>query len=104
MLQCWVLQDQEKQQRVALARALVFEPRLVLMDEPLGALDKNLREQMQYEIKHIHERIGITVVYVTHDQSEALTMSNAFWTFSFVSGFEIFLTSKGKDKFSSTVI
>ena len=65
-----------QQQRVALARALVFEPRPVLMDEPLGALDKNLREQMQYEIKHIHDRIGITVVYVTHDQSEALTMSN----------------------------
>ncbi len=64
-----------QQQRVALSRALVFEPRLVLMDEPLGALDKKLREQMQYEIKHIHERIGITVVYVTHDQSEALTMS-----------------------------
>ena len=63
-----------QQQRVALARSLVFEPRLVLMDEPLGALDKNLREQMQYEIKHIHEKIGITVVYVTHDQSEALTM------------------------------
>ena len=61
-----------QQQRVALARALVFEPRLVLMDEPLGALDKNLREQMQYEIKHIHENIGITVVYVTHDQSETL--------------------------------
>ena len=65
-----------QQQRVALARALVFEPRLVLMDEPLGALDKKLREQMQYEIKHIHEQIGITVVYVTHDQNEALTMSN----------------------------
>jgi putative spermidine/putrescine transport system ATP-binding protein len=65
-----------QQQRVALARALVFEPRLVLMDEPLGALDKKLREQMQYEIKHIHGNIGITVVYVTHDQSEALTMSN----------------------------
>jgi len=71
-----------QQQRVALARALVFEPRLVLMDEPLGALDKNLREQMQYEIKHIHERIGITIVYVTHDQSEALTMSNRIAVFN----------------------
>ena len=65
-----------QQQRVAVARALVFEPKLVLMDEPLGALDKQLREQMQYEIKHLHERLGVTVVYVTHDQSEALTMSN----------------------------
>jgi putative spermidine/putrescine transport system ATP-binding protein len=65
-----------QQQRVALARALVFKPKLVLMDEPLGALDKQLREQMQLEIKHIHERLGVTVVYVTHDQSEALTMSN----------------------------
>ena len=71
-----------QQQRVALSRALVFEPRLVLMDEPLGALDKKLREQMQYEIKHIHERIGITVVYVTHDQSEALTMSNRIAVFN----------------------
>ncbi|WP_299380879.1 ABC transporter ATP-binding protein [uncultured Kiloniella sp.] len=71
-----------QQQRVAVARALVFEPDLVLMDEPLGALDKNLREQMQYEIKHIHERLGVTVVYVTHDQSEALTMSNR------IAGFE----------------
>jgi len=70
-----------QQQRVALARSLVFEPRLVLMDEPLGALDKNLREQMQYEIKHIHEQIGITVVYVTHDQNEALTMSNRIAVF-----------------------
>ena len=65
-----------QRQRVALARALVFEPDLVLMDEPLGALDKQLREHMQLEIKHIHERLGITVVYVTHDQSEALTMSD----------------------------
>ena len=65
-----------QQQRIALARSLVFEPELVLMDEPLGALDKQLREHMQYEIKHLHERLGVTVVYVTHDQSEALTMSD----------------------------
>ncbi|CUA85535.1 spermidine/putrescine ABC transporter ATP-binding subunit [Gulbenkiania indica] len=65
-----------QQQRVALARALVFNPKLVLMDEPLGALDKQLREHMQLEIKHIHESLGVTVVYVTHDQSEALTMSD----------------------------
>ena len=69
-------------QRVAVARALVFDPELVLMDEPLGALDKNLREQMQYEIKHIHENLGVTVVYVTHDQSEALTMSNRIAVFN----------------------
>ena len=71
-----------QQQRVAVARALVFDPAVVLMDEPLGALDKKLREQMQYEIKHIHENIGITVVYVTHDQSEALTMSNRIAVFN----------------------
>ena len=70
-----------QQQRVAVARSLVFDPDLVLMDEPLGALDKNLREQMQYEIKHIHENLGLTVVYVTHDQSEALTMSNRIAVF-----------------------
>ncbi len=71
-----------QQQRVAVARALVFDPELVLMDEPLGALDKQLREQMQYEIKHIHESLGVTVVYVTHDQSEALTMSNRVAVFN----------------------
>ncbi len=71
-----------QQQRVALARALVFEPELVLMDEPLGALDKQLREHMQFEIKHIHERLGVTVVYVTHDQSEALTMSDRIAVFN----------------------
>ncbi len=71
-----------QQQRVAVARALVFDPVLILMDEPLGALDKQLREQMQYEIKHIHENLGVTVVYVTHDQSEALTMSNRIAVFN----------------------
>jgi putative spermidine/putrescine transport system ATP-binding protein len=65
-----------QQQRVALARALVFEPKVVLMDEPLGALDRQLREQMQYEIKQIHDRLAVTVVYVTHDQAEALVMSD----------------------------
>ena len=65
-----------QQQRVAVARALVFEPDLVLMDEPLGALDKQLREKMQFEITHLAHRLGITVVYVTHDQTEALTMSD----------------------------
>src|SRR6185369_4417026 len=71
-----------QQQRVALARALVFDPKLVLMDEPLGALDKQLREQMQLEIKHIHADLGVTVVYVTHDQGEALTMSDRIAVFS----------------------
>jgi ABC-type Fe3+/spermidine/putrescine transport system ATPase subunit len=65
-----------QQQRVALARALVFKPPLLLMDEPLGALDKKLREQMQLEIKHLHKSLGITVIYVTHDQEEALFMSD----------------------------
>ena len=71
-----------QQQRVALARALVFEPQLVLMDEPLGALDKQLREHMQLEIKHIHQSLGVTVVYVTHDQGEALTMSDRVAVFN----------------------
>jgi putative spermidine/putrescine transport system ATP-binding protein len=71
-----------QQQRIALARALVFDPALVLMDEPLGALDKQLREHMQFEIKHLHESLGITVVYVTHDQGEALTMSDRIAVFN----------------------
>jgi putative spermidine/putrescine transport system ATP-binding protein len=65
-----------QQQRIALARALVFEPELVLMDEPLGALDKQLRETLQFEITRLAHELGITVVYVTHDQTEALTMSD----------------------------
>lgn len=70
-----------QQQRVALARSLVFEPALVLMDEPLGALDKQLRERMQIEIKQLQTSLGITMVYVTHDQSEALTMSDRIAVF-----------------------
>jgi putative spermidine/putrescine transport system ATP-binding protein len=65
-----------QQQRVALARGLVFNPDVVLLDEPLGALDKNLREQMQVEIKRIHRELGVTMIYVTHDQTEAMTMSD----------------------------
>src|SRR5262249_25426992 len=65
-----------QQQRVALARAMGFEPSLGLMDEPLGALDKKLREHMQNELKQLHDSLGITIIYVTHDQSEALTMSD----------------------------
>ena len=71
-----------QQQRVALARALVFDPQLVLMDEPLGALDKQLREHMQIELKELHRRLGVTFVYVTHDQSEALTMSDRVAVFN----------------------
>lgn len=65
-----------QQQRVALARAIVFRPRVLLMDEPLGALDKLLREQLQLEIRRLHQEMGITFVFVTHDQDEALTMSD----------------------------
>jgi putative spermidine/putrescine transport system ATP-binding protein len=65
-----------QQQRIALARCLVYRPAIVLMDEPLGALDKKLRDQMQLEIKRIHRELGTTIVYVTHDQEEAMTMSD----------------------------
>ena len=65
-----------QRQRVALARAMIFEPRLILMDEPLSALDKQLRESMQIELRELHKRIGATIIYVTHDQREALTMSD----------------------------
>ncbi|HEV7259153.1 MAG TPA: ABC transporter ATP-binding protein [Bosea sp. (in: a-proteobacteria)] len=65
-----------QRQRVALARAIVFEPRIILMDEPLSALDKQLRERMQIELRQLHDRLGTTTVYVTHDQREALTMSD----------------------------
>lgn len=70
-----------QQQRVALARALIFSPRLVLMDEPLGALDRQLREQLQLEIKALHAELGVTILYVTHDQGEALTMSDRIAVF-----------------------
>ena len=65
-----------QKQRVAVARAIVFEPRILLMDEPLSALDKKLRDQMQIELRQLHEQLGMTTVYVTHDQREALTMSD----------------------------
>jgi putative spermidine/putrescine transport system ATP-binding protein len=65
-----------QRQRVALARAIVFEPRILLMDEPLAALDKKLREQMQIEVRRLHRALGMTTLYVTHDQREALTMSD----------------------------
>ena len=70
-----------QQQRVALARAMVFKPQLLLMDEPLGALDKKLREHMQLEIMHLHKNMGTTVLYVTHDQEEALVMSDRIAVF-----------------------
>lgn len=65
-----------QQQRVAIARALVFEPDLILMDEPLGALDRRLREEMQYEIRNLQQRLGVTMIYVTHDQGEAMVLSD----------------------------
>ena len=71
-----------QQQRVAIARALVFEPNLVLMDEPLGALDRRLREEMQFEIRRIQRTLGVTVVYVTHDQQEAMAMSDRVAVFN----------------------
>ena len=71
-----------QQQRVALARGLVFSPDVLLLDEPLGALDKNLREQMQMEIKRIHREVGITMIYVTHDQTEAMSMSDRVVVFN----------------------
>jgi putative spermidine/putrescine transport system ATP-binding protein len=71
-----------QQQRIALARAIVFRPRLLLMDEPLGALDKKLREALQLEITHVSRQVGVTVVYVTHDQEEALVMSDRIAIFN----------------------
>jgi putative spermidine/putrescine transport system ATP-binding protein len=71
-----------QQQRVALARAMVYEPRVLLMDEPLGALDKKLRDSLQLEIKRIHGELGTTFVYVTHDQDEALVLSDRIAVFN----------------------
>ncbi|GLS37433.1 polyamine-transporting ATPase [Mesorhizobium tianshanense] len=71
-----------QQQRVALTRALVFEPTVMLMDEPLGALDKQLREHMQLELRELHRHLGLTIVFVTHDQGEALTMSDRIAVFN----------------------
>lgn len=71
-----------QQQRVAIARAIVYEPSVLLMDEPLGALDRLLRDRMQLEIKHIQQELGITTLYVTHDQTEALTMSDRICVFN----------------------
>jgi len=71
-----------QKQRVALARVLIYEPEIILMDEPLGALDKRLREQMQYEIKQIHAKLKLTIIYITHDQTEALTMSDRIVIFN----------------------
>jgi spermidine/putrescine ABC transporter ATP-binding subunit len=72
-----------QQQRVALARAIVYNPQVLLMDEPLSALDKNLREEMQVEIKHLQRELGVTVIFVTHDQTEALTMADRIAVLNF---------------------
>ena len=72
-----------QQQRIALARALVYEPNVLLLDEPLGALDLKLRQEMQIELKHLHNRLGVTIIYVTHDQGEALTMSDRIVVLNF---------------------
>ena len=72
-----------QQQRIALARALVYEPSVLLLDEPLGALDLKLRQEMQIELKHLHDRLGVTIIYVTHDQGEALTMSDRIVVLNF---------------------
>ena len=72
-----------QQQRIALARALVYEPSVLLLDEPLGALDLKLRQEMQIELKHLHNRLGVTIIYVTHDQGEALTMSDRIVVLNF---------------------
>jgi putative spermidine/putrescine transport system ATP-binding protein len=71
-----------QQQRIAFARAVVYQPRLLLMDEPLGALDRRLRETLQVEIRHLYERLGITFIYVTHDQDEALALSERIAVFN----------------------
>jgi ABC-type Fe3+/spermidine/putrescine transport system ATPase subunit len=71
-----------QQQRIALARALVFEPTVLLLDEPLGALDRKLREEMQIELKQLHHKVGTTIIYVTHDQEEALTLSDRIVVFN----------------------
>jgi spermidine/putrescine ABC transporter ATP-binding subunit len=97
-----------QQQRVALARSLVYNPPVLLMDEPLGALDKKLRDHMQLEIKHLHQSLGITVIYVTHDQVEALTMSDRIAVMNFGRveqlGSPIDLYNKPENKFVADFI
>jgi ABC-type Fe3+/spermidine/putrescine transport system ATPase subunit len=97
-----------QQQRVALARALVYEPTILLMDEPFGALDKKLREEMQYELKDIQKRLNITILFVTHDQSEALILSSRIAIMNFGKiiqmGNPIDLYNKPNDEFVSTFL